>query len=74
MTTGNRLWFHDINYCFYFQDSVHLLTSSGQMINLKLSRSSGSGNSVPQVFGRLSSFISKKITLDEREQERKRER
>lgn len=34
------------------------LTSSGQIINLKLSKSSGSGNSVPHVFGRLSSFIS----------------
>jgi len=53
---------------------VHLLTSSGQMINLKLSRSSGSGNSVPQVFGRLSSFISKKITLDERERKRERDK
>lgn len=34
------------------------LTSSGQIISLKLRRSSGSGNSVPHVFGRLSSFIS----------------
>jgi len=53
---------------------IHLLTSSGQMINLKVNRSSGSGNSVPQVFGRLSSFISKKITLNEREKERKKKR
>lgn len=37
-----------------------LLTSSGQMINLKLSKSSGSGNSVPHVFGRLSSFMSER--------------
>lgn len=30
------------------------------MINLKLSKSSGSGNSVPHVFGRFSSFMSRK--------------
>lgn len=41
----------------------YLLTSSGQMINLKLSRSSGSGNSVPHVFGRLSSFMSENVNV-----------
>lgn len=34
------------------------LTSSGDMFNLKLSRSSGSGKSVSQVFGRVNSVIS----------------
>lgn len=48
-------------------DNTRVLTSSGQMINLKLSRSSGSGNSVPHVFGRLSSFMSEKGTPEMRD-------
>lgn len=41
------------------------------MINLKLSKSSGSGNSVPHVFGRLSSFMSEKTKRDTRLRENK---
>lgn len=41
------------------------------MINLKLSKSSGSGNSVPHVFGRFSSFMSEK---KERSGQRKKKR
>jgi len=33
-------------------------TSSGQMVNLKFNKSSGSGNSVVHVFGKVSSFKS----------------
>lgn len=38
---------------------MSIQTSSGEMTNLKLSRSSGSGNSILHVFGKLRSLISK---------------
>lgn len=45
-----------MNNCLCIKESF--LTSSGHMINLKFSKSSGSGNSVLQVFGRFNSLIS----------------
>jgi len=43
--------------------NIEQLTSSGHIVSLKVRRSSGSGKTIWQVFGRLSSFISvSKIT------------
>lgn len=43
---------------FHIKTHSFWLTSSGQIFNLKLSRSSGSGKSTWQVFGKFNSLIS----------------